>query len=87
MPEPRLGGALPGMHSTQLQLAETIAVHVDLSEPLLTAHQVAGLLAIPRSSVYEYARQRTDPLPSITVGRHRRFYRSDVEAWLASRRP
>jgi len=23
------------------------------------------------------------PLPSLVVGRHRRFYRSDVEAWLA----
>ena len=87
MPEPPASGALQGMHTTQRQLAETIAVRVDLSEPLLTAHQVAALLAIPRSSVYEYARRQTDPLPSITVGRHRRFYRSDVEAWLASRRP
>jgi excisionase family DNA binding protein len=32
--------------------------------------------------VYEYARRRRGQLPSIVVGRHRRFYRSDVEAWL-----
>jgi excisionase family DNA binding protein len=49
----------------------------------MTAAQVSQLLAVPRSSVYEYARRSIDPLPSIEVGRHRRFYRSDVEAWLA----
>ena len=57
-------------------------VGVQLDEPLLTANEVARLLAVPRSSVYEYARRRHAPLPSIVVGRHRRFYRSDVEAWL-----
>jgi hypothetical protein len=53
------------------------------------AHRPPGRRAPgdPRSSVYEYARRQIDPLPSITVGRHRRFYRSDVETWLASRRP
>jgi excisionase family DNA binding protein len=32
--------------------------------------------------VYEYARRRHGRLPSIVVGRHRRLYRSDIEAWL-----
>lgn len=59
---------------------------VTLHEPLLTAEDVAALLAVPRSSVYEYARRLRDPLPSILVGRHRRFYRSDLEAWLSSQR-
>jgi excisionase family DNA binding protein len=61
---------------------EAPIVGVNLDEPLLTADQVARLLAVPRSSVYEYARRRHGSLPSIVVGRHRRFYRSDVEAWL-----
>ncbi|MDP9345891.1 MAG: helix-turn-helix domain-containing protein [Actinomycetota bacterium] len=61
-------------------------VGVALDEPLMTARHVAQLLAIPTSSVYEYARRRQAPLPSITVGRHRRFYRSDVEAWLTDLR-
>jgi excisionase family DNA binding protein len=61
---------------------EAPIVGVNLDEPLLTADQVARLLAVPRSSVYEYARRRHGPLPSVVVGRHRRFYRSDVEAWL-----
>lgn len=53
-----------------------------LDEPLLTARDVARLLAVPSSSVYEYARRLHDPLPSLQIGRHRRFYRSGVEAWL-----
>jgi len=55
---------------------------VGLVEPLLTADEVAQLLAVPRSTVYEYARRRHRGLPSISVGRHRRFYRSDIERWL-----
>jgi excisionase family DNA binding protein len=61
-------------------------VAVALAEPLLTAEQVADLLAIPRSSVYEYARRLHEPLPSIRVGRHRRFHRTDIERWLADLR-
>ena len=51
-------------------------------ERLLTAAEVAEVLAVPRSSVYEYARRHRDGLPSIRIGRHRRFIRSDVEAWI-----
>jgi excisionase family DNA binding protein len=61
-------------------------VAVGLAEPRLTAEQVADLLAIPRSSVYEYARRHSEPLPSIRVGRHRRFHRADIERWLADLR-
>jgi excisionase family DNA binding protein len=77
--------ALIGMERPSL-FNNTIAVSVELAEPLLTATQVAELLAVPRSSVYEYARRPTNPLPSIGIGRHRRFYRSDIESWLAELR-
>jgi excisionase family DNA binding protein len=56
-----------------------------LAEPLLTAQQVAGLLGVPRTSVYEYARRTADPLPTVRVGRHVRFRRAAVEQWLARR--
>lgn len=55
---------------------------IALDRPLLTAEEVAALLAVPRSSVYEYARRREDPLPSLLIGRHRRFDRAAVERWL-----
>jgi excisionase family DNA binding protein len=61
----------------------TLPAPPTLAEPLLTASDVARLLTIPRSSVYEYARRRTDPLPCLQIGRHRRFYRNAIEDWLA----
>ncbi|MDQ5832163.1 MAG: helix-turn-helix domain-containing protein, partial [Actinomycetota bacterium] len=51
-----------------------------LSE-LMTAGQVAELLRMERSTVEDYARRGL--LPSLKLGRHRRFVRSDVEAALA----
>ena len=51
-----------------------------LSE-LLTSRQVAELLQIKRTTIEDYARRGI--LPSLKLGRHRRFVRSDVEAALA----
>ena len=45
-------------------------------DELLTAEEVAELLHIPRSTVGDYARRGV--LPSIKLGRHVRFVRSDV---------
>jgi excisionase family DNA binding protein len=47
----------------------------------MTADQVAELLQMRRSTVEDYARRGL--LPSLKLGRHRRFVRSDVEAALA----
>ena len=57
-----------------------------LEEPLLTADDVARVLRVPRSSVYDYARRLHRPLPSMRIGRHVRFYRSEIEAWLVEQR-
>lgn len=48
---------------------------------LMTADQVAELLQMRRSTVEDYARRGL--LPSLKLGRHRRFVRSDVEAAIA----
>jgi excisionase family DNA binding protein len=48
---------------------------------LMTADQVAELLQMRRSTVEDYARRGL--LPSLKLGRHRRFVCSDVEAALA----
>jgi excisionase family DNA binding protein len=47
-------------------------------DELLTTDEVAELLNIPRSTVSDYARRGV--LPSIKLGRHRRFVRSDIDA-------
>lgn len=80
VPRRGTGRAVPGVTSTTAIDPPSIA----LDRPLLTAEEVAALLAVPQSSVYEYARRRNDPLPSVLIGRHRRFDRRTVERWLAA---
>jgi excisionase family DNA binding protein len=43
----------------------------------MAAQQVAALLLLPISTVMDYARRGV--LPSIKLGKHRRFVRSQVE--------
>jgi excisionase family DNA binding protein len=50
-------------------------------EDILNAAEVAELLQLRRSTVEDYARRGL--LPSIKLGRFRRFVRADVEAELA----
>jgi excisionase family DNA binding protein len=44
---------------------------------LMTARQLAGVFQVPVSTVEDYARRGI--LPSIKLGRHRRFLRTQVE--------
>lgn len=69
-----------------MKTSAEIAPAARLSEPLMTADAVAALLAVPRSSIYEYARRRHDPLPAIRIGRHLRFHLSDLERWVGQQR-
>ena len=56
------------------------------TQPLvLTVKQVAGLLQISPSAIYEKTRWRAgqkNPLPCRRVGKFLRFIRSEVEVWL-----
>ena len=47
---------------------------------LLTADQVADLLGVPKSWVYEQS--RCGRIPTVTLGRYRRYRREAIEAWL-----
>jgi excisionase family DNA binding protein len=47
---------------------------------LLTADQVAELLAVPVSWVREST--RSGAMPHVELGRYRRYVLADVEAWL-----
>lgn len=53
-----------------------------LLDELMTSSQIAALLQMRLSTVESYARRGL--LPSVKVGRHRRFVRSQVEDALAS---
>lgn len=49
-------------------------------DDVMLASEVAELLRLPDSTVYDYARR--DILPAHRVGRHWRFIRAEIEDWL-----
>ena len=54
---------------------------------LLAVRDVADLLQVPVSWVYEHARpQCANPLPSMKVGKYLRFLSTDITAYLERRR-
>jgi excisionase family DNA binding protein len=55
-----------------------------MSERLLTAVEVAELLAAPESWVREATREGR--IPCVALGRYRRYERVALEAWLAEQR-
>jgi excisionase family DNA binding protein len=58
----------------------------DLSQ-LLTVQEVAKLLKVPVSWVYEHTRTRSgDRIPGIRLGKYWRFQERDISAWIARRR-
>lgn len=57
---------------------------ISLVDPLLRPEEVARLLSVKPSWVYE--KVRAGELPCLRVGRHLRFTRRMVEHWLADQR-
>ena len=54
---------------------------------ILTVQQVADLLQVPKSSVYEKTRVRRGAAPALPcrrVGKYLRFFDSEVMAWLVA---
>ena len=51
-----------------------------MSGGLLTADQVANLLGVPKSWVYEQSRRGR--IPTVTLGRYRRYRMEAIEAWV-----
>ena len=49
--------------------------------PLVTAEEVATLLKVPKSWVYDAARRNV--LPHVNLGRYVRFVWADIETWAA----
>jgi len=53
-------------------------------EPLWSHKRTAEFLGIPAATLYQMNHKRTGPR-SYKVGKHRRYMREDVLAWLAAR--
>lgn len=54
-----------------------------MDEGLITAEQVAKMLGVSRTWVF--ARAKSGELPSYRLGKHVRFSREAITAWLADR--
>jgi excisionase family DNA binding protein len=57
---------------------------VNLDRRLMTASDVAALLCVPVSTIYELT--RSGRLPCLRIGRAVRFSKEDLEAHLAAQR-
>jgi excisionase family DNA binding protein len=66
------------MTSTNQHGTEARALRLD--NPLLKPEQAAELLAVRTSWIYEAV--RTNRLPCLRIGRHIRFTREMLEAWV-----
>lgn len=66
------------------QQASSVGTSVgsSLLDELMTTHEVAALLQMRVSTVEDYARRGV--LPSVKLGRHRRFIRSQLEQELGA---
>src|SRR5437870_2165632 len=62
------------------QNTASLGPRVEDNGRLLTARQVAELLAVPESWVREASRDGR--LPHLTLGRYRRYSRQTIAAWL-----
>ncbi len=59
---------------------------MDFSE-LLTVHDVAQILKVPISWVYDHARARgRDQIPHLKLGKYLRFTEAEIASWVAARR-
>lgn len=59
-------------------------VEPSTSEPLWSHRQTAEFLGIPVATLYQFNHKRTGPR-SCKVGKHRRYTREDILAWLETR--
>ena len=60
---------------------ESLGARIPIADKLLTAQEVAEMLVVPRSWVYEQS--RNGRIPTVTLGRYRRYRRAAIEAWIA----
>ncbi|HZT69088.1 MAG TPA: helix-turn-helix domain-containing protein [Terriglobia bacterium] len=80
---------MPTSFMTENSLASDKRLGEFRTEPerLLTVREVAELLSVPRTWVYERTRQRgVNRLPHLKMGKYVRFRLSDVQAYLETLR-
>jgi excisionase family DNA binding protein len=57
---------------------------MDEKKPLMSSQEVADYLGVPLQTLYVWSMNGTGP-SGYAVGRHRRYRREEVDAWLEQR--
>lgn len=68
------------MNVTYIQRFGALLRLVDMSGALLNADQVAQMLGVPKTWVYEQSRKGR--IPTVTLGRYRRYRAEAIERWV-----
>ena len=88
LPMPPVGGSHRAEPTTVLiPAARESAIDPQLRSALLNVHEVAELLQVPVSWVYERVRKRSlERLPGYRLGKYWRFREADIQAWIERQR-
>lgn len=71
---------------SEIPLFDDNAISQQGLDELLTVEEVASLLKVPKSWVYEHTRKRgTERLPHIKLGKYLRFFESEVREFLEAK--
>ena len=54
--------------------------HASEADALLTAEEVARMLGV--TAAWVYAQSRSRRIPTVTLGRYRRYRRAAIESWV-----
>lgn len=59
------------------------AISMEKPKDVLNINELASYLAIPKSTIYKLVRE--GKIPAQKVGRHWRFHKETIDAWLGNR--
>jgi excisionase family DNA binding protein len=78
-------GVVPGAARPAETFGDRAGESSSVLDDLTTAEELARCLKVPKSTILDY--QRRGVLPSVRLGKHVRFVRSDVEATIVAMAP
>lgn len=59
------------------------AISMEKTKDVLNINELSGYLNIPKSTIYKLVRE--GKIPAQKVGRHWRFHKETIDAWLGNR--
>jgi len=63
---------------------QTATTPTQMTDSLMTPDELGDYLQIPKATIYKWHSEHRGPT-AIKIGKHLRFLRTDIDAWLRSR--